>query len=260
MIESHITVGGTKTKLMRGGSGAPLLYLHSAGGETLWFPFHEALAQHFELFAPAHPGFDSSDGLEKIDSIEDLAFHYLDFFDAMGWDKVRIMGTSLGGWLAAELATRWSGRIEKMVLVDPAGLYVEGAPFGPLWEHAREPEKLRDIIFYDPNSPLAQMLLMPIEQMPEAFLLMQFKAAEAAARVAWRPYLHNPKLRGRLGRIKVPTLVIHGEHDKLIPPAHGHAYAEGIPGAKLVLIPRCGHLPIFEATDETVRHVVEFLR
>ncbi len=253
-------VGGSKTQLFSGGGGAPLVYLHSAAGETVWLPFHEQLAQHFELFAPAHPGFDKSEGLDKIDSIEDLAFHYLDFFDLMGWRKVRVMGTSLGGWLAAEIATRWPDRLEKMVLVDAAGLHVEGAPFGPLWEYAREPEKLRDILFADPNLPIAQMMMMPLAMMPESFLLMQLKAAEASARVAWRPYLHNPKLRGRLSRITVPTLVVHGERDRLIPPAHGRAYADGIAGARLVTLPGCGHLPIFEATDLLVQHAVEFLR
>jgi pimeloyl-ACP methyl ester carboxylesterase len=260
VTETHITVGGTRTKLLRGGSGAPLLYLHSAGGETMWFPFHEMLAQHFEVFAPAHPGFDSSEGLEKIDTIEDLAFHYLDLLDHMGWDKVRVMGTSLGAWLAAEIATRWSNRLEKMVLVDAAGLSVDGAPYGPLWELAREPEKLREIIFADPQSPLAQMMIMPPEQMPESLLLLQFKAAEASARVAWKPYLHNPKLRGRLGRIKVPTLVVWGEQDRLIPIAHARAWAAGIAGARLVTLPNCGHLPIFEATADLVSHAVEFLK
>ena len=244
---------------MRGGQGAPLLYLHSAAGETMWLPFHELLSQHFEVFAPAHPGFDSSEGLEKIDSIEDLAFHYLDFFDLMGWQKVRVMGTSLGGWLAAELATRWPRRLHKMVLVDAAGLHVEGAPFGPLWELSREPERLRDLIFADPQSPMAQLLMIPLDQLPESLLLLQLKAAEAAARVCWRPYLHNPKLRGRLGRISVPTRVVHGAEDRLIPIAHGRAYAAGIAGARLVTIPHCGHMPIFEAAEELVRHTVEFL-
>jgi pimeloyl-ACP methyl ester carboxylesterase len=260
VTESHITVGGSRIKLMRGGSGPPLLYLHSAGGETLWFPFHELLSQHFEVFAPAHPGFDSSEGLEKIDSIEDLAFHYLDFLDAMGWKSVRVMGASLGGWLAAELAVRWPERLEKLVLVDPVGIHVENLSYGPLWELAREPEKLRDVIFADPKSPMAQMLVMPIEQLPEPLLLLQLKASEAAARVAWKPYLHNPKLRGRLSRIKLPTLVVWGEDDRLAPIAHARAWTDGIAGARLVTLPRCGHMPIFEAAAELVSHAVEFLR
>ncbi len=257
--ETHIEVGGSKTKLLRGGSGEPLLYLHSAGSETMWMPFHEALAERYEVFAPAHPGFDTSQGLEKIDSMEDLVFHYLDFIDGMGWDKVRIVGLSLGGWIAAEFATRWSNRVKKLVLVDSAGLHVQGAPIAPMWEHAREPEYLRKIFFADPEGPLAMTLIMHPEEMPEEMLLLSLKAAEATARVGWNPYLHNPKLRGRLHRIKTPTLVLWGDKDGLIPPAHGRVFAEGIPGAKLLIIPNCGHIPPIEAQDAFVKHVLGFL-
>jgi pimeloyl-ACP methyl ester carboxylesterase len=260
VTEDHLIVGGTKTKLLRGGSGEPLVYLHSAGGETLWMPFHEMLASEYELFAPAHPGFDSSEGLEKIDSIEDLAFHYLDFFDQMGWPSVRVIGTSMGGWLAAEIATRWPSRISKMVLVDAVGLSVEGAIYGPLWELMGNPTKLRELIFADPNSPIAQMLVMPIEMMPEPLMMLQYKAAEAAARVLWRPYLCNPKLRGRLHRIQSPALVLHGKQDRLVPLQIARAYAEGIRGARLVEIENCGHYPIFEQPEAFLRHTLEFLR
>ena len=260
MEETHITVGGSKVKLLRGGKGEPLLYLHSAAGETLWLPFHELLAQHYEVFAPAHPGFDSSDGLDKIDSIEDLAFHYLDFLDVMGWPKVKVMGLSMGGWIGAELATRWSSRLEKLELVDSAGLHLPDAPAQPMWEVMRDPAALRRLLFYDPNSPLAQMLVMPLEDTPESMLLLRLKAAEASARVGWNPYWHNPKLPGRLHRIAVPTLVVWGEHDRLIPLAHGRAFTAGIRGARLQVIPNCGHLPIFEAPEALVAHTLDFLR
>jgi pimeloyl-ACP methyl ester carboxylesterase len=260
MEESFVTVGGKRTKLLRGGHGEPLVYLHSAGGETLWMPFHEQLASHFEVFAPAHPGFDTSEGLSEIDSIEDLVFHYLDFFDAMGWQSVNVMGMSLGGWIAAELATRHSARLRKMVLVDAAGLHVPGAPIAPLWEHMRDPERLRRLLFADPNGMLAQMMIMSLDDMPEQMMLMLWKASEATAKIGWNPYLHNPKLKSRLHRVRVPTLVIWGDRDALIPLAHGRAYAEGIPGAKLAVIENCGHYPIFERTDELVKHAAAFLK
>jgi pimeloyl-ACP methyl ester carboxylesterase len=256
MEEIHLTVGGTKTKLLRGGKGPPLLYLHSAAGETLWLPFHEMLAQHFEVFAPAHPGFDTSEGLEKIDSIEDLAFHTLDFIDAMGWEHVDVAGLSLGGWLAAELATRWPDRLRKMALIDSAGLHVPGAPMAPLWENMRDTEALRRLLFHDPESMLAKMVITPLEETPEPLLLQRLRAAEATARVAWNPYFHNPKLPGRLHRIKTPTLVVWGEHDRLIPLAHGKAFVAGIAGARLEVIPQCGHMPILEAVPQ----LVELLR
>jgi pimeloyl-ACP methyl ester carboxylesterase len=123
-----------------------------------------------------------------------------------------------------------------------------------------DPARLREWIFADPNSMLAKMLTPPLEQMPEPLLLLQLKAAEAAARVAWRPYLHNPKLRGRLHLAKVPTLLIWGEQDRLIPLAFGRAWAEALPDARLVVIPECGHYPIFERSEDFARHAVEFLK
>jgi pimeloyl-ACP methyl ester carboxylesterase len=257
---SHLTVGGTRVKLLRGGSGEPLLYLHSAGGETLWMPFHDELSKHFELFAPAHPGFDSSEGLEKIDSIHDLVFHYIDFFDAMGWESVSIVGLSLGGWLGAELAVHHARRVKKLVLVDAAGLHVPGAPMAPLWEHARQPERLRRLLFADPDGLLARMLIQDPEDLPEPLLLLQLRAAEASARVGWNPYFHDPRLRERLGRVRAPTLILWGEQDRLIPLAHAHAYAAGIAGARLVVLPECGHMVPFERTAEFVAATVEFLK
>jgi pimeloyl-ACP methyl ester carboxylesterase len=114
---------------------------------------------------------------------------------------------------------------------------VEGAPIAPLWEHALEPEYLRKLLFADPEGPLAMTLVMHPEEMPEEMLLLTLKAGEATARVGWNPYLHNPKLRGRLHRIRTPTLVLWGDKDGLIPPAHGRVFAD--PRAKLRDHPNC---------------------
>ncbi len=262
MQERHVDITGKRIKLLTGGDPAatPLLYLHSAGGETLWLPFHDGLAAHFHLHAPAHPGFDSSGGLDQIDSIEDLAFHYLDFIDAMGWREVNVVGLSMGGWIGAELACRWPERVRRLVLVDAAGLHVDGAPMQPLWDHTRDHEHMRRLIFADPTSMMAELLIPPFDDAPEQLLELGMKAAEAAARVAWNPYFENPKLRGRLRRIKSPTLVLWGELDRLIPLAHGRAYAELIPGARLEVIPNCGHMPVFEATEVFCKAVTEFCK
>src|SRR5713226_3836883 len=99
-----IDVRGKRIQVLRGGAGEPLLYLHSGGGETYWMPFNEALAEHYSVIAPAHPGFDQSEGLDRIRDIEDLAFQYLDLLDTLKLDRVNIVGLSLGGWIGAELA------------------------------------------------------------------------------------------------------------------------------------------------------------
>src|SRR5262249_13732974 len=102
-----IDVAGRPTVLMHGGQREPFVYLHSTLGESLrWLPFYDALAKHFTVYVPTHPGFGQSGGFDTIDSIEDMAFHYIDLLDALGLEQVVLGGVSLGGWIAAELAVR----------------------------------------------------------------------------------------------------------------------------------------------------------
>src|SRR5690349_3092299 len=128
-----IDVRGSRIQVLQGGEGDPLLYLHSGGGETFWLPFHEGLAKNFSVIAPVHPGFDQSEGINRIQDIEDLAFHYLELLDVMKLDKVNIVGTSLGGWIAAEVAVRWPERIKKLILVDAAGIWLPETPMAELF-------------------------------------------------------------------------------------------------------------------------------
>jgi pimeloyl-ACP methyl ester carboxylesterase len=242
--------------MLKGGSGEPLLYLHSAGGEVVWLPFFEQLSQHYTVYLPGHPGFSKSEGLDKIDTVEDLVFHYTDVMDHLGLSKPYVAGLSLGGWLAAELATRYANRIRKLVLMNAVGLRVPGSPIADIF--AATPAETRNLVFYDPQSDLAKMFVPDVPS-PEV-LENALKAREATARVGWNPYLCNPKLRDRLYRITIPTLVIWGDSDRLVPLAHGKAYQEGIAGAKLVVIGKCGHAPPFEKPQETVNVLTEFFR
>jgi pimeloyl-ACP methyl ester carboxylesterase len=252
--ETLLKIRGTKIQMLKGGSGEPLLYLHSAGGEIVELPFFAQLAQHYTVYIPAHPGFSQSEGLEKIDTIEDLVFHYTDLMDHLGLTQPYMAGLSLGGWLAAELACRYPQRIRKLALINAAGLRVPGAPMADIF--AATPAETRNLIFYDPHSDLAKTFVPDVPS--PAVLENVLKAREATARVGWNPYLCNPKLRGRLYRITVPTLVLWGDSDRLIPVAHGKAYHEGIMGSKLVLMEKCGHAPPFERPEETVKILREF--
>lgn len=255
-IVDFIDVRGLRIQVLSGGQGDPLVYLHSAGGETFWMPFHQALAQHFRVIAPVHPGFDQSEGLDRIRDIEDYAFHYLDVLDALKLERVNIVGLSLGGWIAAELAVRWSDRIRKLVLVDSAGIWLPQTPMAELF--GLEPAEMRELCFYDPKSEIALGLIQ--DEPPEEMMTLILKGMESLARVGWNPYLHDPKLHGRLNRIKCPTMVLWGDSDKLIPPAYAQAFHEAIPGSELVILKKCGHLPIFEQTEAFVENVVRFLK
>src|SRR5262245_38931226 len=111
---------------MRGGDGPPLLLLHAAGGAGTWPAFYGLLAQRFEVIAPDHPGFGGSDDLPEVEAIDDLVYHYLDVLDRLGLDHVNVVGASLGGWIAAELAVHSPHRIERLALLGAAGLRVPG--------------------------------------------------------------------------------------------------------------------------------------
>mgnify|MGYP001234122683 CR=1 FL=1 len=254
--EAFLDVRGKKIQMLSGGSGDPLLYLHSAGGEVVWLPFFEQLSQHYTVYVPGHPGFSQSEGLDQIDSIEDLVFHYTDLMDQIGLDQPYVTGLSLGGWLAAELATRYANRIKKLALINPVGLRVPGSPMADIF--AANPQETRQLIFHDPDSDLSKTFI-PDEPSQEV-LENALRAREATARVGWNPYLSNPKLRGRLYRITVPTVIVWGESDRLVPVEHGRAYHDGIAGSQLVMLPECGHAPPFEKPEETAQHVEEFFQ
>lgn len=250
-----LDIQGARTEILRRGSGSPLVYFHSAGG-SFWSPFLERLSERFTVIAPTLPGFGGSEGLDRIDTIHDLVFHAVDVLDALGLERAPVAGLSLGGWLAAELAVHHPRRVEKLVLLNAVGLYVEEAPV-PENFFLADPAEARRILFADPESAVA-MAVIPDEPSDE-LLGEVLKAREATARVAWNPYFHDPKLPSRLYRVKAPTLVVWAEEDRLVSLAHGKAYAKGIAGATLVTVPKTGHALPLEKPDETARIVVDFL-
>src|SRR5438132_6247428 len=124
-----VDVRGRSTVIMHGGEGPAFVYLHSTLGESvMWLPFYQAWAKQFRVLVPTHPGFGKSGGFDQIDTIEDMAFHYLEMFDALGLDEVILGGVSLGGWIAAEFAVRWPERVKQLWISAAPGLWVEGQP------------------------------------------------------------------------------------------------------------------------------------
>jgi pimeloyl-ACP methyl ester carboxylesterase len=241
-----------KIELRRGGSGGavPVVYLHSAQGEGASLAFLEELADTHEVVAPVFPGFGASEGLDAIDDIEDASFHLLDVLDRLGFDQVDLVGLSLGGWMGAELATRWPGRVRRLVLVNAVGLYVEGEPITEIF--GRPLDELAGELYADPDHPVAQMMRamaaaeMNPGEIPFDLIRPVIQSQAATAKLGWKPYLHNPKLRGRLGRVSAPTLVVHGHHDGIVPRAHAEAYVAGIPGARLAELEDAAHMATLE--------------
>ena len=254
MKEEALTVDGTPIQLFTGGSGPPLLYLH--GGGMYWpAPVHDLLAARHRVYLPVLPGFGRSPGLDEIETMEDLVFHTTDVMDALDLPRADVVGLSLGGWLAAELALRHPARVNRLVLVDAGGTRVPGVERPDLFL-ATAP-KARELLFADPTSTMATALVpdAPPPDRVEAAL----RAREAVARLLWNTAVPFRKLTSRLPRIKAPTLVVWGEKDRLLPLPLGEAYQRGIPGAKLVVIEGTGHLPPLEQPERFADVVLEFL-
>jgi pimeloyl-ACP methyl ester carboxylesterase len=248
-------IDGRKTQLTVGGAGAPLLYLHSAAGETEWMPFHDGLAEPFMLYLPAHPGFALSEGLDQVRDIADLAWHYVDFLDHLQFRQIDIVGFSLGAWIGLELALLRPNLVHRMVLVAAAGLHLKDAPIAEIF--GDNMDALRRALFFDPECP-GVGLAMPTS-LDDPRILLWLRAREATARVAWNPYLHTPKLPRHLRRIACPVKLLWGRQDAIIPLAHGEYYAKHLPHADLEVLDRCGHMLPFEKPQEFVTSVRGFL-
>src|SRR5262245_10030332 len=253
-----VTVAGRPTVVTHGGEGEPFVYLHSSLDESfMWFPFFQAWAKQFRVLVPTHPGFGRSGGFDQIDDIADMAFHYVELFDALGLDEVCLGGVSLGGWIAAEFACRWPERVKKLWLSGAPGLWVDAEPMPDLFRHLTSRQKLRELMFHDPNGTMARLVLS--DDHDDEKFLMAYQNMTVLARMCWeRPY--DPKLAARLHRVRCPVLLLWGENDRLVPPAYADAYKKCLPQAEVVKIPDCGHLAMFEKESLFVEAVRRFAR
>jgi pimeloyl-ACP methyl ester carboxylesterase len=249
---TRIVVRDTPVDLLRDGSGPPLLFLHGAGGGGRWLTFQQRLAERFDVLAPSHPGHAGSPAAEWIEHVSDLAFHYLDLLDTLGLERVHLAGASFGGWIAAEIATMASPRLDSLVLIDPVGIKVEGWIYPFLF--GMELPQIVATVFHDPMAALA---LAPPDMSVDTLALL-YRQNTALARVAWNPYLYNPLLRRRLARIRVPTLLAWGAHDKLAPLVCAEAWRKEIAGATLRVFEGSGHVPHLEEPDAVAAAVGEF--
>ncbi|MDE0172654.1 MAG: alpha/beta hydrolase [Defluviicoccus sp.] len=238
-----IQVDGCAIEVLRGGSGPGLLFLHGAGGASDWAPYMDRLAERFEIAVPSHPGFGRSDTPGWLDSMSDLAYFYLDAFEALGLDGVHVVGNSLGGWLACEIAVRSTGRMRSLTLVGAAGIPVDGVPMGDIFLWSPE-DRVRNV-YHDRSLAEARLARNPSEEEADIALKNYF----TTSRLAWSPRFCNPDLPKWLHRIRIPTMILWGAEDRVFPPAYGEAYAASIPGSHLRIVPECGHLPHQEKTE-----------
>jgi pimeloyl-ACP methyl ester carboxylesterase len=250
--ETKHKVRDVSVRMLQGGSGPLVLFLHGANGLPIWLPFFERNAEKCELWVPEPPGFGTSDNPPWLRNIGDLAMYYLDFLDALP-GKVHLIGLSLGGWTAAEIAVRNCSKLASLTLLDPAGIRVKGHPSGDnfIWDAE---EAVRNL--YHDQRIADAILAMPVS---EAQADIMIGNRFSATKLGWEPRWYNPSLERWLHRISVPTLVVWGENDKLFPAAYASRWGELVPNARVEIIPQCGHVPSTEKPDVTAQKFFELI-
>ncbi len=250
-----LAIDGHEVTLWRGGAGAPLVFLHDVLG-PLWEGLPDRLARQRTVVLPSLLGFPGSTYREDLDTMEDLAFWTLALLEQRGLRGADVVAEGYGGWIAAEVATRWPDAVGRLVLISPMGLRLASAPPKALFE-LRGPA-LRATLFADPDSALAQQHAPDMPSSMEEFEL-KLTADRAAARFAWRPYLHNPKLAGRLARMKSPTLVVWGAANRLLAPVYAEAWRKGIAGSEVEIVPEAGQMVGMERPEVVATRAERFL-
>jgi pimeloyl-ACP methyl ester carboxylesterase len=248
-----VKIGDVGVSLRRAGKGPPLLYLHGADGYSQWLPFFDALAEQYEVLVPEHPGYGASDDPPLIRNVSDMAMFYLDFLEALDLRDLHIVGHSMGGWIAAEILIREQSRAKSLTLISSAGIRVEGVPSGDIFIWNRE-ELLRNIFYNQAYADIA-LSLQPTEQQIDTMLKNRF----TSTKLGWQPRWYNPDLEKWLHRIKRPSLIVWGEDDKVMPSAYAGLWHERLPGARLAMIEKCGHVPQVEKLKETIDPLRDFL-
>lgn len=253
--KEFLTLSGIKCEVERRGKGKPLLLLHGEEALEKDAVVVDDLARRFEVIIPSPPGYGQSERPLWLTEPHDLAFVMHDLVDQLGLRDTTVLGFSVGGWIAAEMATIDDAFISKLVLVGAVGVKL-GAPtdrdIADIW--LLHPDKVAKLKWHD----LAKGK-RDLTSMPDEVLAVIARNTETTARFCWNPYMHNPKLKHRLHRIGVPTLLIWGEQDGIVKPDYAKGYAALIPGAKLSLVKEAGHLPHMEQPEAFMKVLGEFI-
>ena len=255
MQRSTVTIAGCELEVHEAGSGTPLLYLHPGGGFRPTDAFLAEAAKTRRVIAPSHPGFGGSALPDWIDSVDDIAHIYLELMDHYGLQKVDVIGCSIGGWITMEMATKAPERFGKIALMAPVGVKTGPADQLDIPDiFVMAPPELPKIMFHDPSK-------FPFDpsKMSDAELAVHVRNRETLALLVWEPYMHNPKLKHRLQRVKSPTLFVRGASDGLVSEKYMQAYAKLVPGAKTLTIPEAGHALQQEQPQAFGKAVLEFL-
>jgi pimeloyl-ACP methyl ester carboxylesterase len=250
-----LVVNNFRLDVVERGKGRPLVFLHPEIGIDSDAAILDLLGRRTRVIAPVHPGFGQSVAPKWMSSVDDLAYFYLDLLDTLDLRDAVLVGVSFGGWIAAEMAVKSTQRLSHVVLANPVGIKVGDRETRDIVDiFAITESQFNELAYFDPRAGTRDY-----KAMADADVTAAARNREATARYGWSPYLHDPKLKGRLHRVRIPTLVLWGANDRIVGEGYGRAYAAAIPGAQFDPIARAGHFPHLEQPEEFARRVFAFI-
>jgi len=252
------TKRGARCRVLEGGGGAPVVFLHGAGGLLRENPFLDALARRYHVFAPELPGYGESTGEELLEDMLDFTLHGWDVVAALGVQRPHLVGHSMGGMIAAEMACLAPRDLGKLVLASAAGLWIDEHPIPDVFTLL--PFELAALLFHDPARGAALLTggvdFSDMEAL-KAFYIANARRMAMAGKLLFP--VPNRRLTKRLYRLSAETLVLWGASDKLIPPVYAERWAALIPQASVVRVENAGHMLPWEEPDAFVDAVARFL-
>jgi pimeloyl-ACP methyl ester carboxylesterase len=250
-------------EVLEAGEGTPLLFLHGAGGVPAWEGVLPHLSRVFHVYAPLLPGFGRSTGLEHLDDQWDLFLHQFDVIEALGIERPYVVGESMGGWIAAEMAALRPREIGRLGLAAPIGLWRDDSPVVDLFGHMTH--ELVPYLFHDQSCPAAQSMLALTSLVSDKddrtddqveLLIGLVRGFRTAAKFLFPVPEHG--LEKRLPRITAPTLVVWGAGDRFVAPSYAEIFRARIPDARVEIVPDAGHLVGLERPEPYARALLRF--
>jgi len=253
--QSMLEIAGVEIELHEAGTGTQLLLLHGGQGFSPDHAYVDLLAASYRLLAPSQPGFGRSELPDWLDTPDDIAYIYLELLDHLGIKTVNIVGVSLGGWIAAEMATKAPERCSRLVLVSPIGVktgVVDKLDIPDIF--AMSQERVNQLMYHEPCK-----FQLDSSQLSSDELTTIVRNRETLALLVWEPWMHNPQLKHRLQRASMPTLFLRGESDGLVSADYVERFAALLPDARIATIPQAAHALPLEQPAAFAQKVRAFL-
>ena len=247
--DNYVEIAGAKIHMLRAGSGDAVLSLHSIEGNLAWLPYLEALSQSACVYVPTHPGFGTSERPDWLETIDDLARFYLWTLDELGLGKVHLIGGFMGGWIAAEMAVMCPQVLQSLTLIGTAGVRPTDGEIADIFLLGEE--ETINLAIGD-----SDVLAAAIDAEDSN---LRTRGREMTTRLCWKPYMHDPSLIHLMPRVQVPTLVVWGENDRIVPISAGERIADAMPNARLEVIKGAGHLPHIEMPKQVTPLLLEHM-